>query len=111
MPALILAHPSSPVPILHATMREADPESRASILRAWRESNRERQALRDKGINVPLHPLPPGFTEADLLETPDPPFRKHDAMEPIKALVERYGAPTIKRLVKHVAHVLKGAEV
>lgn len=87
--------------------RDVDPPSSESILRAWRESNTDRQALRDQGINIPLHPLPTSACQAILADHEA--MRRVDATDALVLMVEAHGLKTVKAWLRNIEH-MKGGE-
>jgi hypothetical protein len=107
MPALIVAHPHAPRPIL-----EAPPASRDSILAAWIASNADRMALREQGISVALHPLPSCLAVADrsdLVKAYAPPsledWARLEGVEAVHRLVDLHGAKAVQRWLRMVASI------
>jgi len=84
----------------------AEPPSRESILRAWRESNEDRQQLREQGINIPLHPLPVSACAAILADHEA--IRRRDAADALVLMVDEHGIKAIRAWLRNIEHMEGG---
>lgn len=81
---------------------DVPPQTRESLLSAWRDSNKERAQS-----GIAPHPLPYSLI-ADVLDQHEA-MRRQDAQDALVLLIETHGMAQVKRWIRNIA-LLKGGE-